>query len=406
MNNLRKDFPILEKKIHGKPLVYFDNAATTHKPQAVIDAIVEFYTEHNANIGRSIHTLGEEATQMYEDARTKVAHFINARSSAEVVFTGGATESINIVAATWAEKHVQAGDEIVVSELEHHANLLPWQRVAQKNGAKLVFIPVNFDGTLQLDRLSHVLSEKTKLVAITHSSNALGTHNDISVIVAQAHAVGAKVLVDAAQSAPHQAIDVQQLGCDFLAFSAHKMMGPTGIGVLYVAQSLHDQLVPYRLGGGMVYEADYHTARWLPMPQLLEAGTLFTAQAIGLAAAIDYLQKKVEFTALQKHESALCARLIDGLVSLPQITILGPVEQLKKTGHLVSFLVDGIHPHDVAAYLDQHGICVRAGHHCAQPLAKKLGVDASVRASFYCYNTLDEVDFLVDVLRQLVQSAH
>jgi len=401
MKNIRKDFPILEQRVNGNPLIYFDNAATTHKPQCVLDALINFYTKHNANIHRSIHVSGEQATGMYEAARANVANFIGAQPE-EIVFTKNATESINAVASAWAKEHIKAGDEILVSELEHHSNLMPWQRLAQQNKAVLKFIPIKSDGTLDLSMLPVLLSDKTKLVVVSHVSNALGTHNDIQSIIQQAHAVGAKVLIDASQSVPHQKIDVQQLGCDFLVFSGHKMLGPTGIGVLYINKALHDQLQPYQLGGGMIYEADFKKAVYLPMPHLLEAGTPPIAQAIGLGAAIDYIQKNIDFDALQKHEAALCERFINGLQKIKGIKVLGPIEQLKKGGHLVSFVVEGIHPHDVAAYLSEHGIFTRAGHQCAQPLAKKLGVNASTRASFYAYNTQEEVDACLDVLQQLV----
>jgi len=397
---IRADFPVLSKKINNHQLVYLDNASTTQKPQQIIDAISNFYADHNANTGRGVYTLGEQATTLYEQARANVAHFINARTAQEVVFTSGTTESINLVAATWAKQNIGVGDEILISELEHHANLLPWQRVARENNATLKFIPVNADGTLDLNVLSQLLTHRTKLVAVSHISNALGTHNDVATIIKAAHAVGAKVLVDAAQSAPHQIIDVQKLGCDFLAFSGHKMFGPTGIGVLYVAQAVHAAMPPYQLGGGMVYEAGYQTATWLPMPHRLEAGTPPIAQAIGLAAALDYL-RALDFEQLRVHEAALTAQLIEGLARMPHITVLGPQEQLKEKGHLVSFKVDSMHPHDVASYLDQFGVCVRAGHHCAQPLANKLGIDASVRVSFYAYNTAKEVDLLLQLLRVL-----
>jgi len=400
MKYLRADFPILKKQIHSKSLIYLDSAASAQKPQQVLDAMHAFYAEQYANIHRGVYALTEQATEMYEAARANVARFIGAQPH-EIIFTRSTTESINMVAAAWADQHIHAGDEIVLSELEHHSNLLPWQQVALRRKAKLIFIPVNPDGTLDLTHLNVLISSKTKLVTISHVSNALGTHNDIDPIIRAAHAVGAKVLIDAAQSAPHQLIDVRTMQCDFLAFSGHKMLGPTGIGVLYAAQSLHDQMAPYQYGGGMVYEADFHNATFLKMPHRMEAGTPAIAQAIGLSAAIDYLREKVNFQDLQQHEASLCARLIQGLGLMPHVRILGPIEQLKERGHLVSFAVNGFHSHDVAAYLDTFGICVRAGHQCAQPLAKKLGITSSVRASFYLYNTIDEVDALLEALRKI-----
>ncbi len=401
-NKLRNDFPILQQIINKQPLSYFDNAATTQKPQQVLDAMMHFYQTSNANIYRGAHTFAEQTTALYEQVRKKVAQFIGAQDPSEVIFTKGTTESINIIACAWTSEHIKAGDEIVVTELEHHANLLPWQRVAQQKKAQLKFIPVLPDGTLDLSILDILLTKKTKLVAIAQVSNAIGTHNSVDKIINAAHAVGAKVLIDAAQSVPHQAINVQTLSCDFLAFSGHKMLGPTGIGVLYIKKELHDYIPPYLQGGGMVSAVGWEKADWLPAPQKFEAGTPPIAQAIGLGAAIDYLSSYVDFNALQKYESQLTTRVIDGLSSIPQVKILGPILALKK-GHLVSFLVDGIHAHDAAAYCDSKGISLRAGNHCAQPLAKKLGYNASLRASFYFYNTIQEVDRLIQAVDQLPQ---
>lgn len=401
MKNLRSDFPILTKKINGKPLLYFDNAATSQKPQAVIDALVNFYTEHNSNISRSVYAFGEETTTLYEHARATVAHFINANPE-DIIFTKGTTEGINFVASTWAAQHIKKDDRILVSQMEHHSNLIPWQQCAKDTGAHLDVIPVLPNGTLDLTILPNVLSKKTKLVAVTHVSNALGTRNEIEQIIKAAHAVGARVLIDAAQSAPHERIDVKKLNCDFLVFSGHKMLGPTGIGVLYIKKELHDQTRPYQYGGGMIYEADMRHASWQKAPHKFEAGTPPIAQAIGLAAAIEYLQTHVSFDDLRKHEAMLCAALIDGLAPFKKVKILGPVDQLKKSGHLVSFTIDGMHPHDIAAHLSTFGICVRAGNHCAQPLFKALGIIGSVRASFYLYNTVQEVEYLLKALEQLL----
>lgn len=399
MNNIRNDFPILKIKELKKPLIYFDNAATTHKPQAVIDAVSNFYAEQNANIGRGIYSLAEHATSLYEQARTAVARYIGAQSQ-EIVFTRGTTESINLVAQTWGKEFIHAGEEILITELEHHSNLLPWQRLAKENNALLKYIPVDECGRLRMDLLDALLSPRTRLVAVAHVSNSLGTRNDIMTIIHKAHSVGARVLIDAAQSIPHERIDVRDLNCDFLTFSGHKMLAPTGIGVLYIKKELHEKFPVYQLGGGMVYEAGLYDATFLKVPHKLEAGTPAIAQAIGLHAAIEYLSH-LSFDQIREHEAHLCKVLIDGLLTLKNIKILGPLEQLKENGHLVSFIVEDKHPHDVAAYLDHYGICVRAGHHCAQPLAKRLGIDASVRVSFYIYNTIQEVELLLQALAQL-----
>jgi cysteine desulfurase/selenocysteine lyase len=402
MKNIRKDFPILQQTVNGSPLIYFDNAATTQKPECVIAAMTDFYRTQNANIYRGVYTLTEQATSAYEQARATVAAFIGAADASEIVFTHGTTESINCVASGWAMEHLQAGDEIVITELEHHANMIPWQQVAEKKGILLRYIPVTPEGILDLTQLPTLISANTKLVAVTHVSNALGTHNDVATIIKAAHAVGAQVLVDAAQSVAHQPLNVQELGADFVAFSGHKMLGPTGIGILYVNKRLHDQMPPVQFGGGMVYHVTSHHATWQKMPYRLEAGTPAIAQALGLAAAIQYIQNNIPFDALKKHEAALCTHFIEGLEHCDRVRILGPINQLKEQGHIVSFTVEGMHPHDIATFLDQYGICVRAGHHCAQPLAQKLGIESSVRVSFYAYNTHEEVARVLEVLRKLL----
>jgi cysteine desulfurase/selenocysteine lyase len=401
MNKIRSDFPFLNQASQA-PIVYLDNAATTQKPQAVLDAVSAFYTTINANIYRGVYTIGEQATRAYEQARAAVARFINASDHSEIVFTSGATASINAVAMAWAELHVHAGDHIIISELEHHANIIPWQQLAKRKQAILRYIPVLDDGTLDYDAYEQMLSPRVKLVSIVHVSNAIGIHNDVARIARSAHAAGAKVLVDAAQSVPHEPIDVQALECDFLVFSGHKMMAPTGIGVLYIARRIHDQLQPFLYGGGMVYSVDWQSATWQKMPQLLEAGTPPIAQAIGLQAAIAYYEQNIDRAQQRAHEARLCEALIDGLCQMPNVKIVGPISLLKKQSHIVSFTIDGMHPHDIAAYLDQYGICVRAGHHCAQPIAKRLGIESSVRVSVYVYNTLEEIEFLLEKVRQLV----
>lgn len=404
MNNfkkLRADFPILFQKINGYPLIACDNASTTHKPQQVIDAVTQFYTTTNANIYRGVHLFAEQATAHYEDARKKVALFIGA-SPEEVIFTRGCTSGINFVVAAWGDTHIKEGDEIVMTELEHHSNLLPWQRLAQKKGAVLKFIPLLSDGTIDLSQLDSIITNKTKIISVIHISNAIGTHIDIAPIIARAQVVGARVLIDAAQSVPHQKVDVRALGCDFLVFSGHKLLAPTGVGVLYIKKALHDDVVPYEVGGGMVENVDYMSATWAPAPHKFEAGTPPIAQVIGLGAAIDYLQSYVDFDELIQHEAQLCAQLIDGLSTMKRVKLLGPLSELKQSGHIVSFLVDGMHSHDVAAFLNSRGITVRAGHHCAQPFAKKLGYDASVRVSFYFYNTSEDVDTILIAMHELL----
>ena len=401
-SHLRDDFPILAERINNKPLIYFDNAATTHKPRAVLDALYNFYSRHNANINRGVYLFAEQATQQYEQARATVARFIGAEAH-EVIFTSGTTESINFVAATWAERFIGAGDQILITQLEHHANLLPWQQLAQKKNADLCFIPVAADGSLKLEMLESLITNRTKLIAVSQVSNALGVRNDIAHIAEYAKKSGAIVLVDAAQSAPHERLNVATLGADFVAFSGHKMLGPTGIGVLYIKEALHDQVPPYRYGGGMVFNADFDQASWHTSPAKFEAGTPPIAQAIGLAAAIDYLEKNIDFGQLRLHEAALVQRLVAGLSELPRVVIHGPGGTNLQAGHMVTFSVTGIHAHDVAAYLSSQGIFVRAGHLCAQPLMSHLSLEAVVRASFYFYNTASEVDVFISALERVIQ---
>jgi cysteine desulfurase/selenocysteine lyase len=392
--DIKKDFPIF----NNKQLIYFDNAATTQKPAQVINSIVEFYTKHNANIHRGIYSFGEYSTTLFENAREQVANFINA-DSCEIIFTTGTTGSINFVASAWADKFIKSGDEIIVTSMEHHSNLIPWQEIAKKKGAILKIIPLkNYE--LDLQAYEALLTPKTKLVSVTHISNVLGTLNDIEYITKKADMFGAKVLIDAAQSIAHLKIDVKKINCDFLAFSGHKLLGPTGIGVLFIKKNLHELIEPVEFGGGMVFEAD--KSSWLQSPHKFEAGTPPIAQAIGLASAIDYINTHIKFDQLRAYEANLCSRLIDGLLKWDRIKIIGPVEQLKKYGHIVSFTISGFHPHDIAAYLDSFGICVRAGHHCAQPLHQALGIEASIRVSFYGYNTIKEVDFFLEKIGKLL----
>jgi cysteine desulfurase/selenocysteine lyase len=401
MKAIRKDFPILKMQVADHELVYLDNAATSQKPHAVIDAITQFYTQYNNNIHRSVHAFGEQTTALYEKARAAVATFINADPT-EIIFTKGTTEGINFIAQAWAAKNLREGDEIVLTELEHHANIFPWLEVARAKKIAIRYIPVTQHGELEYVSLPSIITNKTKLVSVAQTCNSLGTHNDVAPIISAARAVGARVFIDAAQSAAHQPIDVQKMDCHFLAFSGHKMLGPTGIGVLYIKKELHDQVAPYQFGGGMIYEADYYHATWQKAPHKYEAGTPPIAQAIGLAAALEYKQKHIPWHAQQAHEAALCKQLIDDLSAHPEIQILGPIDQLKRQGHMVSFVIDGIHAHDAAAFLGSYGICVRAGNHCAQPLAQKLGIAAWLRASFYAYNTNEEVEKLLKYINLLL----
>jgi cysteine desulfurase/selenocysteine lyase len=394
----REDFPVLRRYINGFPLTYLDNAATTLKPQIVLDAITNFYSTCGANISRGMYTLAEEATVYYEDARATIAGFIRAMPD-EIVFTHGATDGINAVASTWALNTVKPGDDIIVTAMEHHSNLLPWQQCALKTGAVLKIVPLLADGTLDMQVFEEMIGSKTKIVSVCHVSNVLGTVNDIASIVSKAHQVGAKVLVDAAQSVGHKKINVHEMQTDFLVFSGHKIMGPTGVGVLYIKKDLFDQMSPYRLGGGMVKKVSCtQNILWADMPQRLEAGTPAVSSVLGLAAAIRYMQEHIDVEALEIHEAVLCKRLIEGLIDSKKAVIYGPIDQLRKSGHIVSFNIQGWHPHDVALYCDTFGICVRAGLQCAQPLAEYLGIGPSVRVSTFAYTTEQEIDRLLDVL--------
>ena len=384
--NKRQDFPIFSSGKYKK--TYLDSAATTHKPKRVIDKVSDFYSHHNANVHRGIYDPAEQASAMYEEARDKIAKFINADPS-EIVFTSGATEGVNFVADSWGRKNLSKGDEIIVSEAEHHANLLPWQRLASETGAVLKHIPL--DSTFTLD-WSGLISQKTKMVAVTTSSNVLGpvwsSESDIARFIAKAHEVGAAVLLDAAQTVPHTRVDVKKLNPDFMVFSGHKMLAPTGVGVLYINK--HLEVEPYQVGGSMVHSAGRINSTWKNPPHKFEAGTPPIAQAIALGEAVDYLEQ-VDFDALKKHESGLCELLIKGLEKYNNVKLLGNIERIKSEGHLVSFSIDNVHAHDLTAYLNSCGILVRAGHHCTQPLHDLLNIESSVRVSFYLYNTQDDV---------------
>lgn len=396
IKKIKSQFPLFQKH---PGLVYLDNAATTHKPQVVIDAMVDYYTGYNANIHRGIYSSGEQATSQYEDSRATVAHFLGANTD-EIVFVKNSTEGINLVAFSYGLQHIGPGDQILLTEYEHHANILPWQRLAQTVGATVAYIPVLDDGTLDYQAIDHLVSSKTKLIACTAVSNVTGAHTDVTRIVNAARKVGARVLLDATQLVAHESVDVKKLDIDFLVFSGHKLYGPTGIGVLYMKKQLADQMVPYQLGGAMVFDVDWHHAQYAKAPYKFEAGTPPIASAIGLSAAIKWI-KTHDIKAIAQHEHALIRMLVDALITMPYIRIVGPIKQLQTKGHMVSFVVEGMHAHDVAAYLNDAQIAVRAGHHCAQPLAKKLGIDASVRVSVGCYNTVDDIRLLIDKLSAL-----
>ena len=396
IQRIRQDFPILGRTVHGKPLVYLDNAATTQKPCSVIDALTDYYTRFNANIHRGIHVLAEEATTAYEDTREHTARFIHAPSPRAIVFTRNTTESVNLFARAWAQPRLKAGDQILLSEMEHHSNLVPWQLVAKATGATLAFLPITDDGRLRIDALDRLLTPRTRLVAITHMSNVLGTITPIAQIVERAHKQGALVFVDAAQSAPHLPLDVQQLGCDALAFSAHKMLGPTGVGVLYAREELLESMEPFLGGGEMIRDVQLTSATWNEIPWKFEAGTPNIADVIAFSQALAYLEQ-VGMAAIRAHEQDLTAYALKRLSVIEGLTLYGP-SALMERGSAVSFNLEGLHPHDVGTVLDAEGIAVRAGHHCAKPLMRRLGVAATVRASFYLYNTREEVDRLVDAL--------
>jgi cysteine desulfurase/selenocysteine lyase len=400
---IRADFPILHQQVHGKPLVYLDSAATAQKPRTVIDALVRYYERDNSNVHRGLHALSMRATDAYEGARSRVARFINAASPAEIIFTRGTTESINVIAHSWARAHLKPGDVILATEMEHHANLVPWQQAARATGAELRFVPVlgaDAEGGLDLAALDRLLTPQVKLFAFTHVSNTLGTINPAAELCRRAKAVGAITVLDAAQSIGHQPLDVRALGADFVAFSGHKMCGPTGIGVLYGRRSLLDALAPDETGGGMVASVTYEDARWKPTPERFEAGTPHIAGAIGLAAACDYLDA-IGRDRIATHDAEMAAVAMEKLSVLPGIRIIGPRVGAPRSG-TVSFAFEGVHAHDVVTFADEDAVAVRGGHHCNQPLMRKLGLTSTTRASFYFYNTPAEIDALVASLRRIL----
>jgi len=396
---LRADFPILDQKVHGRPLIYFDNAATTQKPLPVLDALSRYYRHDNANVHRGIHELSNRATAGFEAARARAGNFINARSSDEIIFTRGTTEGINLVAQAWGSAHIKSGDKILLTEMEHHSDIVPWQLLAERTGARLIFLPVTGDtGQLDLNHLDDFLTRDVKLVALTHISNSLGTINPVAEICSRARKLGTTSLVDAAQSAGHRPVDVQEIGCDFLAFSGHKMCGPTGIGVLYGRQEILESMAPYQGGGEMILTVDFQQSTWKHAPHKFEAGTPDISGAIGLHAAMDYLDK-IGRSQIAEHDQALGAYAYEKLSRFKnKIRLFGP--HIGRAG-VVSFLVPDVHAHDVVTLADQRGVALRGGHHCNQPLMRKLGVESTARASFYFYNTTDEIDQFVDVLAEI-----
>ncbi len=393
---VRRDFPILNREVHpGVRLVYLDSTATSQKPESVISAMDTFYRQSNANIHRGVHALAEEATALYEDARAKVARFINAASPNEIVFTRNATESINLVAYTWARANLKSGDLVILTEMEHHSNLIPWHILASERGIRLEFVPVTDAGLLDLEAYARLLGQAPKLVSFTQMSNVLGTINPAAEMIRQAHAAGAVTLVDGAQSVPHRKVDIRELDADFLAFSAHKMCGPTGIGVLFGKQKLLEAMPPFLGGGEMIKEVKLRSFRPNSVPHKFEAGTPAIAESVGLGAAIDYLSG-LGMEAIAAHEHSIIEYALERLEEVPGVKLFGPSADHK--GGVASFTFAGIHPHDVATILDRDGIAVRAGHHCAQPLHERFGIPATTRASFYLYSTKREVDALIEGL--------
>ncbi|OFF50835.1 cysteine desulfurase [Listeria monocytogenes] len=397
IQKIRADFPILAQEINEKPLAYLDNAATSQKPKQVIEALTHYYEFDNANVHRGVHTLAARATDAYESARGKVAKFIHAREVAEIIFTRGTTSAINLVVDSYAEATIEAGDEIVISYLEHHSNLIPWQQLAKRKGAVLKYIELEENGTISVEQAKKTIGEKTKIVALAHVSNVLGTITPIKEIAAIAHQFGAVILVDGAQAVPHMEVDVVDLDADFYAFSGHKMMAPTGIGALYGKRELLDAMEPTEFGGEMIDFVELYDSTWKELPWKFEAGTPIIGGAIALGAAIDYLAE-VGLENIHAHEQALASYAIEEMSKIEGITIYGPKDASKRCG-LVTFNLEGAHPHDIATILDEDGIAIRAGHHCAQPLMKWLDVSSTARASFYIYNTKEEIDALIDGLK-------
>ena len=401
-NKIRDDFPVLSRQVNGNPLVYLDNAATSQKPRSVIQTLVDYYEGYNSNVHRGIHTLSVEATDRFEEARQKVADFIKAETSESIIWTRNTTEAINLVANTWAMANIKEGDEIVLTQMEHHSNLVPWQKVANEKGASLRFLPLADDGTLDLGDVDSIINPRTRLVSVVHMSNSLGTINPVKQLAARARAVGASVLVDGAQSVPHLPMNVNEIDCDFLAFSGHKMLAPMGVGVLYVKRDVLEQMEPFLRGGEMVLEVWYDRATWNELPLRFEAGTPTVGDAIALGAAVDYLQT-LGMENVRQHEVQLTQYALDAFKELEEeLDVFGPRDPNIRGG-IISFHSEDVHAHDIGTVLDQQGIAIRAGHHCNMPLMRTLGVVATARASFYIYNTEEEVDLLVDGVKQALR---
>src|SRR4030095_672773 len=395
---IREDFPILHEKAHGQPLIYFDNAATSQKPRRVLDALRRYYEHNNANVHRGLHELSSRATEAYEGSRRRVADYLGAASPDEIVFTRGTTESINLVAQAWGGKFLREGDVILLTEMEHHSNLVPWQLLAERIGVRLRFVPVHDVGTLALEQLSSLLTREVKLFAFTHVSNSLGTINPVAHLCENARAIGALTLVDAAQSVGHAPINVRELGCDFLAFSGHKMCGPTGIGALYGRANVLDSIPPWHGGGEMIVSVTLEKSAFKKAPHRFEAGTPNIAGAIGLAAAIDYIER-IGRPAIFEHDAQLASYAMERLAELPGMRVLGPRAD---RGALVGFVMEAAHPHDLTTFADQYGLAMRGGHHCNQPLVRKFGFAGTTRASFYFYNTIEEIDRMIEILHTAV----
>ncbi|HWO99424.1 MAG TPA: cysteine desulfurase [Methylococcus sp.] len=396
---IRKDFPILAQSIHGKPLVYLDNAATTQKPRAVIDCISKVYEHDYANVHRGVHTLSQRATELFEGAREKIRRFINARHSREIVFTRGTTEAINLVAQSYGRPHLRSGDEILITAMEHHSNIVPWQMLCEQTGAVLKVAPIDRTGSLLVEEFEALLSERTRLVSVAHMSNALGTVNPVELLIELAHRRGIPVLLDGAQAIPHMAVDVQALDCDFYAFSGHKLYGPSGIGVLYGKEQILSAMPPYQGGGDMIRRVTFEKTEYNELPYKFEAGTPAIVDAIALGAAIDYLQT-LGMDAIAGHEQRLLNYAGERTTEIPGLRVIG---QAQHKGAILSFTLEGIHPHDIGTIFDHLGIAVRAGHHCAMPVMDFFGVPATARASFGLYNTFEEVDALIDGIHQVIQ---
>jgi cysteine desulfurase/selenocysteine lyase len=402
VERIRQDFPLLQQRVRGKPLVYLDNAATSQKPQSVIDAVTRFYTSENANIHRGVHYLSERATDAYDQVREKVARFLNARSSREIIFTRGTTEGINLVAQSYGRPALKPGDDIVITAMEHHSNIVPWQLVCEQTGARLRAAPFNDAGELDMEAFERLLNDRTRLVSVVHVSNALGTVNPVKRVIALAHDRGIPVMLDGAQSAPHLGIDVQDLDCDFFAFSGHKLFGPTGVGVLFGRESLLERMPPYQGGGDMIATVTLERSTWAQLPAKFEAGTPMIAQVMGLAAALDYVME-LGFDRISSWEQQLLSYATDRVIGIEGLRLVGTAAH---KASILGFTLAGVHPHDIGAILDDSGIAIRAGHHCAQPVMRHFGIPATARASFAFYNTREEADILADSLMKIRRMFH